>query len=123
MLDVIRKKPKIQTAVAQPSVVPRESGIAAAGPVAGGMNSGMNTGMGGIGYNMARRNDDAGAQGGNGGTMMGMQQAPAAYQYQNAQPLQNAQAQGRATYTKQQFNDKRGSDFKKTAQQMFSKKQ
>jgi len=32
------------------------------------------------------------------GTMMGMQQAPAAFQNQ---PLQNAQAQGRATYTKQ----------------------
>lgn len=43
---------------------------------------------------------------------MGMQQAPAA----NAQPLQNAQAQGRATMTKKQFDDKRGSDFKKTAQ-------
>ena len=43
--------------------MPRESGIAAAGP--GGLNSGMNTGMGGIGYN--------GGQGGNGGTMMGMQ--------------------------------------------------
>ena len=67
----------------------------------------MNTGMGGVGYNAG--------QGGNAGTMMGMQQAPAAYQYQNQQPLQNAQAQGRATYTKQQFNDKRGSDFKKTA--------
>ena len=74
MLDVIRKKPKVQTtAVAQPSVVPRESGIAAAGP---GLNSGMNTGMGGLGYNAG--------QGGNAGTMMGMQQAPAAYQYQNA---------------------------------------
>ena len=30
-------------------------------------------------------------------------------------PFDRAQAQGRATYTKQQFNDKRGSDFKKTA--------
>jgi len=54
--------------------VPRESGIAAAGPQ--GMNSGMNTGMGAIAYNAG--------QGGNAGTMMGMQQAPAAYQYQNA---------------------------------------
>ncbi len=44
----------------------------------------MNTGMGAMGYNAG--------QGGNAGTMMGMQQAPAAYQYQNAQPLQNAQA-------------------------------
>jgi len=40
MLDVIRKKPKVQApTAAQQSVVPRESGIA-------GMNSGMNTGMG-----------------------------------------------------------------------------
>lgn len=63
MLDVIRKKPKIQTtAVAQPSVVPRESGIAAAGPQ--GLNSGMNTGMGAMAYNAG--------QGGNAGTMMGM---------------------------------------------------
>lgn len=47
-----------------------------------------------------------------GGTMMGMQQAPAAFQ---AQPLQNAQVMGRATYTKQQLNNNRGNDFKKTA--------
>jgi len=48
--------------------------------------------------------------------MMGMQQAPAANQYQGNQygGATNAQVQGRATY-KQQFNDKRGSDFKKTA--------
>lgn len=53
-------------------MVPRESGIA-------GLNSGMNTGMGAMqGYG------GAGGQGGNAGTMMGMQQAPAAYQYQNA---------------------------------------
>jgi len=90
ILDVIRKKPK---APAKNSVMPRESGIGASG-----LNSGMNTGMGAAqGY---------GAVGGAGpvqsGTMMGMQQAPAAYQYPNAQspPLQNAQAQGRATYTK-----------------------
>ena len=47
-----------------------------------------------------------------GGTTMGMQQAPAAFQ---GQPLQNAQVMGRATYTKQQLNNNRGNDFKKTA--------
>lgn len=65
MLDVIRKKPKIQATAAQNSVVPRESGIAAAGPAQGlsGMNTGM--GVGGMGYNAG--------QTGNAGTMMGMQ--------------------------------------------------
>ncbi len=55
--------------------------------------------------------------------MMSMQQAPGGSQYPaNGQAnLNNAQAQGRATFTKQQFNDKRGSDFKKTAAQMFKK--
>jgi hypothetical protein len=81
MLDVIRKKPKVEKTVGNNSNHPRESG----NPV----NSGMNTGMGAMqGYN-------GGTQAG--GTMMGMQQAPAAYQQP---PLQNAQAQGRATYTK-----------------------
>jgi hypothetical protein len=85
MLDVIRKKPKVAAdkTNANNSIMPRESGNP-------GINSGMNTGMGGAQpYN-------GGGQAG--GTMMAMQQAPAAYQ----QPaLQNAQAQGRATYTKQ----------------------
>ena len=54
--------------------MPRESGIAAAGPNQGlsGMNTGMGVG-GTMGYNAG--------QTGNAGTMMGMQQAPAAYQY------------------------------------------
>ena len=47
---------------------------------------------------------------------MGMQQASAAHQGQQfGGAMPNGQAQGRATITKQQFNDKRGSDFKKTA--------
>lgn len=87
--------------------MPRESGIGG-GPQTG-LHSGLNTGMG------AMQGYGASGQGAN-GTMMGMQQAPAANHYQNAGGLQNAQAQGRATYTKEQFNNKRGSDFKKTAQ-------
>lgn len=80
MLDVIRKKPKVQNpTAAQASVMPKESGVNAP---AGGANAAYGGGAG---------------QTGNAGTMMGMQQAPAAYQA----PLQNAQAQGRATYTKQ----------------------
>jgi len=65
MLDVIRKKPKVQEKTnANNSIMPRESGNP-------GINSGMNTGMGAMqGYN-------GGGQAG--GTMMGMQQAPAAY--------------------------------------------
>lgn len=52
MLDVIRKRPKVTTnAAPQASVVPRESGIAAAGGAAGGLNSGMNTGMGAMAHN------------------------------------------------------------------------
>lgn len=63
MLDVIRKKPKVNEKGA--SVMPKET--------AGGLNSGMNTGMG------ANANQGYGG-GQGGGTMMGMQQAPAAYQ-------------------------------------------
>ena len=84
MLDVIRKKPKVEKTAGNNSIMPRESGNP------GLMNSGMNTGMGAIhGYN--------GGTVQAGGTQMGMQQAPAAFQQP---PLQNAQAQGRATYTK-----------------------
>lgn len=72
--------------------MPRESGIAGA-IATGGLNSGMNHGeSGGMqGY------------GGANATMMGMQQAPAAHQYQNpsgAYGGTNAAVQGRATYTK-----------------------
>ena len=85
ILDVIRKKPKNGAAAApnKNSVMPRESGIGASG-----LNSGMNTGMGAAqGYGGAAGPVQS-------GTMMAMQQAPAAYQYPNAQspPLQNAQA-------------------------------
>ena len=53
--------------------MPRESGIGASG-----LNSGMNTGMGAAqGYGGAAGPVQS-------GTMMGMQQAPAAYQYPNA---------------------------------------
>ena len=58
MLDVIRKKPKAP--LQQPaSVMPKESGVA---------GTAMASGMGGVF-----------GQGGPSGTMMGMQQAPAAY--------------------------------------------
>ena len=69
MLDVIRKKPKVAPTATKNSIMPRESGIA------GINNSGMNTGMG------AMQGFGAGGQAGATGTMMGMQQAPAAYQY------------------------------------------
>lgn len=62
MMDVIRKKPKNET-----SKMPKESVV----PAQAGINSGMNTGMG------AAQGYGATAQGG--GTMMGMQQAPAAF--------------------------------------------
>ena len=75
MLDVIRKKPKVgEKTAGSNSIMPRESGNP-------GLNSGMNTGMGAQGYN--------GGTVQAGGTMMGMQQASAAYQ-QPAMP--NAQA-------------------------------
>jgi len=67
----VRETNPIATTQQQVSVMPRESGIA------GGLNSGLNTGMGAMqGFGNA-------GQGGNAGTMMGMQQAPAAYQFQN----------------------------------------
>lgn len=62
MLDVIRKKPKVQDAAKtnqNNSIMPRESGNP-------GLNSGMNTGMGAMqGFT------NGGGQAG--GTMMGMQ--------------------------------------------------
>jgi hypothetical protein len=66
MLDVINKKAKVvEKTAGNNSIMPREGGNP-------GVNSGMNTGMGtNQGYN-------GGTQAG--GTMMGMQQAPAAYQ-------------------------------------------
>lgn len=76
MLDVIRKKPKnlalqqntnLNGTATKQSVVPRESGV------------GNQLSNQALGY------QGTGGQGGGTGTMMAMQQAPAAYQYQNAQ--------------------------------------
>ena len=80
ILDVIRKKPKATpTQGAKNSVMPRESGIGASG-----LNSGMNTGMGAAqGYGAGNTGGPSGQM--QSGTMMGMQQAPAAFQYPNAQ--------------------------------------
>ena len=66
MMDVIRKKPK---------VVPAQGRDGIAG---GGLNSGMNHGESG-----GMQAYGASGQGAHNATMMGMQQAPAAHQYQN----------------------------------------
>ena len=49
-------------------------------------------------------------------------ESPAVNAYQDRSPLQERQPlNGRTTFTKHHFNEKRGVDFKKTAAQMFVK--
>ena len=70
---------------------------------------------------MPKQSGIGGIAGNGGDTAIGMQQAPAAqYGGIGAGGIANGQ-QHRPSINKQQFNDKRGSDFKKTAAAMFKK--